>query len=42
MPELLQSKFVEAIDISPWAGGVSFRVDTEKKFSDMVTWLKLE
>lgn len=42
MAELLQSKFSETIEISTWAGGVSFRVDTEKKFSDMVTWLKLE
>ncbi len=42
MAELLQSKFSEAIDIAPWAGGVSFRVDSEKKFSDMVTWLKLD
>lgn len=42
MAELLQSKFSEAIDILPWAGGVSFRVDTEKKFSDMVMWLKLD
>jgi hypothetical protein len=42
MAELLQSKFSETIEISTWAGGVSFRVDTEKKFSDMVAWLKLE
>jgi hypothetical protein len=42
MAELLQSKFSDAIEISTWAGGVSFRVDTEKKFNDMVAWLKLE
>jgi hypothetical protein len=29
-------------DPRTWAGGVSFRVDTEKKFKDMVAWLKLE
>jgi hypothetical protein len=41
MTELLQSKFSEAIVISPWAGGVSFNIDSEKKFNDMVAWLKL-
>ena len=42
MSEFLQSKVSEPIAISTWAGGVSFIVDTEKKFEEMAAWLKLE
>jgi hypothetical protein len=42
MATVLQSKFSEPIEVNTWAGGLSCNIDTEQKFTDMVTWLKLE
>lgn len=39
--EFLQSKFRSSIEVNRWRDGLSFIVDTESKFEDVVKWLKL-
>lgn len=40
--ELLQSKFNDPIKINTWRDGLSFLVETESQFEDLVKWLQLE
>ena len=40
--DFLQSKFDETITINTWRDGLSFLVETENQFEDLVKWLRLE
>lgn len=40
--DFLQSKFKDKITINTWRDGLSFFVETESQFEDLVKWLKLE
>lgn len=40
--DFLQSKFNEPITINTWRDGLSFLVETENQFEDLVKWLQLE